>query len=397
MERQKRPKKEAISRVLKDMAQDKFQLNVHPWREVLLMRATGYPLFITSMLRFTFAIIATGRRSAKYNYPFQHRDSKGPGIFAYPQPVSDDYGLARFDSQAHAVESLLYVYMALSLVDWFPSWVLARYRHNPVWANGWTSRVVILAHALVPAVHLAIAIACQVLFTALVHNWLSSPQIQDLLDRWEELDRQPWEPSTPHPPDLPPPPPPPPRGDYVSKNPKEQEIDPVVTCVLAFVVLSAIDAFIRWTKLLVLRVLPTSWRYPDSITVCHRPVPFERPQCLEEHRKEWDGPVAAMFQKQQSRRLSFGRHTNQVVVQSSGNATTTALSHSQLNPPGNVHLAPILLRDGLRIPREYQKLFLHYFVGYMQWEIVLGFSTIGLVLNTIYLVLLQRSDRVCNR
>lgn len=361
------------------------------------MRATGYPLFIISMLRFRFAIVATGRRSAKYNYPFQHRDSKGPGIFAYPQPVSDDYGLARFDSQAHAVESLLYVYMALSLVDWLPSWVLARYRHNPVWANGWTSRVVILAHALVPAVHLAIAIACQVLFTALVHKWLSSPQIQDLLDRWEELDRQPWEPSTPLPPDLPPPPPPPPRGDYVSKNPKEQEIDPVVTCVLAFAVLSAIDTFIRWAKLLILRVLPTSWRYPDSITVCHRPVPFERPQYLEEDRKEWDGPVAAMFQKQQSRRLSFGHHTNQAVVQSSGNATTTALSHSQLNPPGNVHLTPILLRDGLRIPREYQKLFLHYFVGYMQWEIVLGFSTIGLVLNTIYLVLLQRSDRVCNR
>ncbi|CVL03796.1 uncharacterized protein FPRN_11922 [Fusarium proliferatum] len=219
------------------MAQDKFQLNVHPWREVLLMRATGYPLFIISMLRFTFAIIAAGRRCAKYNYAFQHRDSKGPGIFACPQPVSDahyvDYGLAQFDSQAHAVESLLYVYMALSLVDWFPTWVFARYRHNPVWANGWTSRFVILAHAVVPAVHLTIDFTCQVLFAALVHNWLSSPQIQDLLDRLEDLDRQPWEPSTPLPPDLPPPPSPPPRGDYVSKNPKEQEIDSVVICVLA--------------------------------------------------------------------------------------------------------------------------------------------------------------------
>ncbi|QGI68543.1 hypothetical protein CEK26_012503 [Fusarium fujikuroi] len=80
------------------MAQDKFQLNVHPWREVPLMRATGYPLFIISMLRIHLAIIATGRRRAKYNYTFQDRDSKGSGIFAYPQPVSDeryvDYGLA---------------------------------------------------------------------------------------------------------------------------------------------------------------------------------------------------------------------------------------------------------------------------------------------------------------
>ncbi|CCT72926.1 uncharacterized protein FFUJ_12823 [Fusarium fujikuroi IMI 58289] len=103
------------------MAQDKFQLNVHPWREVPLMRATGYPLFIISMLRFTSAIIATGRRRAKYNYTFQDRDSKGSGIFAYPQPVSDeryvDYGLARFDRQAHTVESLIYVYLILSLVD----------------------------------------------------------------------------------------------------------------------------------------------------------------------------------------------------------------------------------------------------------------------------------------
>lgn len=98
--------------------------------------------------------------------------------------------------------------------------------------------------------------------------------------------------------------------------------------------------------------------------------------------------------------MSFGRPATQAVAQSSGNANTTpitASSHGQPNSPGNVPLAPILLRDGLRIPREYQKLFLHYFVGYMQWEIVLGFSTIGLVLNTIYLVLLQRSNGVCNR
>ncbi|SCV39835.1 uncharacterized protein FFB14_07314 [Fusarium fujikuroi] len=313
------------------MARDKFQLNIHPWREVLLMHATAYPLFIVSMLRSYFAAVAIDKRHAKYNYGFQHRDSDGPGIFAYPQPVSDeryvDYGLARFDSQAQTVESLIYVYLTLSLVDWFPSWILARYRHNPVWANGWTSRFVLLAHALVPAVHLAIAIACQVIFAALVHNWLSSPRIRDLLDRWEELDRQPWEPSTPLPPDLPPPPPPPSRGDYISKNPKEQEIDPVVTCVLAFVVLSAVDAYIRWVKLLVLRVLPTSWRFPDSITVCHRAIPPEGLQYLEEDRKEWNGLVAAMFEKQQSRRLSFGRHTTQAVAQSSGNANATP------NPP----------------------------------------------------------------
>ncbi|RKL11798.1 hypothetical protein BFJ71_g279 [Fusarium oxysporum] len=170
------------------MAQDKFQLNVHPWREVLLMRATGYPLFIIRYLRFTFAIVATGRRRVKYNYTFQNRDSSGPGIFAYPQPVSDeryvDYGLAQFDNQAHAVESLLNVYLALSLVDWFPSWIFATYRHNPVWANGWVSRVSMLAHAVVPAVHLATAIACQVLFAALVDNWLSSPRVKDLLDSW---------------------------------------------------------------------------------------------------------------------------------------------------------------------------------------------------------------------
>ncbi|KAF5583675.1 uncharacterized protein FSUBG_13044 [Fusarium subglutinans] len=389
------------------MDQDIYQLKVHPWREVLLMRATGYPIFITSSLRFTFAIYAIGTRRADYSYPFPYRAPNGSGIFAYPQPVSDeryvDYGLAQFDSQAHAVDSLLCVYMVLSLVDWFPSWVLARYKHNPVWANGWTSRVVILAHALVPAVHLAIAVTCQVLFAALVNNWLSSPRIQDLLDRWEELGRQPWGPDTPLPPDLPPPPPPPPRGDYVSKNPKEVEIDPVVTCVLAFFVLSIIDVFTRWAKLLTLRVVPTSWRFPDSITVCHRPVPSDSPHYLEEDRREWDGPIAAMFQKQHSRRLSFERCTAQTAgtaPQSSGNVTTT------LNPPrghskpllsGNVPLAPILLRDGLRIPREYQKLFLHYFVGYIQWEIVLGFSTIELVLNTVYLVLLLRSNRVCNR
>ncbi|KAF5563625.1 hypothetical protein FPHYL_5116 [Fusarium phyllophilum] len=386
------------------MVQDKFQLNVHPWREVLLMRATGYPLCITSILRFTFAIYAIGRRRAEYNYSFQHRDSNGPGIFAYPQPVSSeryvDYGLAQFDSQAYAVESLLNVYMTLSLFDWFPSWVFARYRGNPVWTNGWTSRVAILAHALVPAVHLALAITCQVLFTDLVHNWLSSPRIKDLLDRWEELDRQPWGPNTPPPSDLPPPPPPPPRGDYISKNPKELEIDPVVTCILAFVVLSAIDVFIRWVKILTLRVVPTSWRFPDSITTCHRSVLSESPHFLEEDRREWDGPIAAMFEKQQSRRLSFGRPTTQPVAQSSGNANTTPSilpSHGLLNPPGNVPLAPILLRDGLRIPREYHRLFLHYFVGYMQWEVVLGFATIELVLNTTYLLLLQRSNRVCNR
>ncbi|KAL5593173.1 hypothetical protein FOBRF1_012275 [Fusarium oxysporum] len=386
------------------MAQDKFQLNVHPWREVLLMRATGYPLFIISLLRFTFAIIATGRRRAKYNYTFQNRDSSGPGIFAYPQPVSDeryvDYGLTQFDNQAHAVESLFYVYLTLSLVDWFPSWIFARYRHNPVWANGWVSRVSILAHAVVPAVHLAIAIACQVLFAALVDNWLSSPRVKDLLESWEELDRRPYEPNTPLPSDLPPPPPPPPRGDHISRNPKEREIDPVVTCVLAFVVLSSIDASIRWAKLLTLRVLPTSWRFPDSITMCHRPIPAESPQELEEYRREWDGPVAAMFQKQQSRRLSFGRRTTQSAAQSSGNANTPSSpppGHGQPNPQGNVPLAPILLRDGLRIPREYQRLFLHYFVGYIQWEVVLGFAAIELVLNTIYLVLLQRSNRVCNR
>ncbi|KAF5989557.1 hypothetical protein FBULB1_843 [Fusarium bulbicola] len=388
------------------MTQNKFQLKVHPWREVLLMRATGYPLFITSILRLHFAAVAIAIRRENYNYGFQHRDSNGPGIFAYPQPVSDEryveYGLAQFDSQAHAVESLICVYMALSLVDWFPSWVFARYRHNPVWANGWTSRVVILAHALVPGVHLAIAITCQVLFTALVHNWLSVPRVKDLLDRWEELDRQSWGPNTSlsH---LPPPPPPPPRGDHISKNPKEREIDPVVTCVLAFVVLSAIDVFIRWAKLLTLRVVPASWRFPDSITVCHRPVPYDSPHYLEEDRREWDGPIAAMFQKQQSRRLSFERCTAQkagTAPESSGNVTKT------LNLPpgdgqsllsGNVPFAPIILRDGLRIPKEYQKLFLHYFVGYMQWEIVLGFSTIGLVLNTVYLVVLQRSNRVCNR
>ncbi|KAG4282032.1 hypothetical protein FPRO06_10935 [Fusarium proliferatum] len=379
------------------MAKDKFQLNVHPWRKVLLMRATGYPLFIVSMLRTYFAAVAIDKRHAKYNYGFQRKDSDSPGIFAYPQPVSDeryvDYGLARFDNQAHTVESLIYVYLTLGLVDWFPSWILARYRYNPVWANEWTSRFVILAHALVPAVHLAIAIACQVIFAALVNNWLTSPRIRDLLDRWEELDKQPWGPSTPLPPDLPPPPPPPPRGDYISKNPKEREIEPVVTCVLAFVVLSAIDAFI-------LRVIPTSWRYPDSITVCHRPVRSESLQCLEEDRKEWNGPVAAMFEKPQSRRLSLGRPTTQAVAQSSGNANATpnpAPSHGQLSSPGNVHLTPILLRDGLQIPREYQKLFLHYFVGYMKWEIVLGFSTIELVLNTIYLLLLRRSKHVCNR
>ncbi|SCN77038.1 uncharacterized protein FFB20_05458 [Fusarium fujikuroi] len=229
------------------MAKDKFQLNVHPWREVLLMRATGYPLFIVSMLRTYFAAVAIDKRHAKYNYGFQHKDSDSPGIFAYPQPVSDeryvDYDLARFDNQAHTVESLIYVYLTLGSVDWFPSWILARYRYNPVWANEWTSRFVILAHALVPAVHLAIAIACQVIFAALV----------------EDLDKQPWGPGTPLPPDLPPPPPPPPpRGDYISKNPKEREIDPVVTCVLAFVVLSAIDAFIPWAKLLILRVFPAS-------------------------------------------------------------------------------------------------------------------------------------------
>ncbi|KAL9564418.1 hypothetical protein ACKAV7_011609 [Fusarium commune] len=385
------------------MAQDKFQLNVHPWREVLLMRAAGYPLFITSLLRFTFAVVAIDRRRAKYNYTFQNRDSSGPGIFAYPQPISDesyvDYGLAQFDNQAHAVESLLYVYFALGLVDWFPSWIFARYRHNPVWANGWTSRVIILAHAVVPAVHLAIAIACQVLFAALVDNWLNSPRVRDLLDSWEELDTRPYEPNTPLPSDLPPPPPPPPRGDYISQNPKEREIDPVVTCVLAFVVPSAIDASIRWAKLLTLRVLPTPWRFPDSTTICHRPIPAQNPQELEEDRREWDGPVAAMFQKQQSRRLSFGRRTIQSAAQCSGNTNTTSSPHSghgQPNPQGNVTLAPIL-RDGLQIPREYQRPFLHYFVGYMQWEVVLGFAAIELVLNTIYLVLLQRSNRVCNR
>ncbi|KAF5648569.1 hypothetical protein F52700_885 [Fusarium sp. NRRL 52700] len=359
------------------------------------------------MLRLYFAAVAIDIRRKKYNYPFQHRDSNGPGIFAYPQPVSDeryvDYGLAQFDGQAHAVESLLYVYMTLSLVDWFPSWVFARYRHNPVWPNGWTSRVAILAHALVPTVHLAIAITCQLLFTALVSNWLSSPRIQDLLDRWEELDRQPRGPDTPLPPDLPPPPPPPPRGDYVSKNPREQEIDPVVTCVLAFVILSAIDVFIRWAKLLTLRVFPTSWRFPDSITLCHRPVPSGSLHYLDEDRREWDGPIAAMFQKQQSRRLSFGHCTTQtasVAPQSSGNVNTTlnpSPGHSQPLLSGNVPLAPVLLRDSLRIPKEYQKLFLHYFVGYMQWEIVLGFSTIGLVLNTVYLAVLPMSNRLCNR
>jgi hypothetical protein len=88
------------------------------------------------------------------------------------------------------------------------------------------------------------------LFAALVDNWLSSPRVKDWLDSWEELDRRPYEPNTPLPSDLPPPPPPPPQSDYISRNPKEREIDPVVTCVLAFVVLSSIDASIRWAKLL---------------------------------------------------------------------------------------------------------------------------------------------------
>ncbi|EWZ85338.1 hypothetical protein NW765_006969 [Fusarium oxysporum] len=355
------------------MAQDKFQLNVHPWREVLLMRATGYPLFIIRYLRFTFAIVATGRRRVKYNYTFQNRDSSGPGIFASPQPVSDeryvDYGLAQFDNQAHAVESLLNVYLAFSLVDWFPSWIFARYRHNPVWANG---RHCLPSPIRGPSRQLA--------------QFTTSEKLAGLV---EELDRRPYEPNTPLPSDLPPPPPPPPRGAYISQNLKEREIDPVFTCVLAFVVLSSIDASIRWAKILTLRVLPTSWRFPDSITICHRPIPAESPQELEEYRREWDGPVASIFQKQQSRRLSFGRRTTQSAAQSSGNANTPSSpspGHGQPNPRGNVPLAPILLRDGLRILREYQRLFLYYFVGYMQWEVILGFAAIELVLNTIYLI-----------
>ncbi|KAM5371420.1 hypothetical protein ACJA88_009407 [Fusarium oxysporum] len=360
------------------MAQGKFQFNVHPWRKVLLMRATGYPLFIIRYLRFTFAIIATGRRRAKYNYTFQNRDSSGPGIFAYPQPVSDeryvDYGLTQCDNQAHTVESLFYVYLTLSLVDWFPSWIFARYRHNPVWANG-------PIHG--PSRQLA--------------QFTTSERLAGLVGgAGQKTIRT----KHPLPSDLPPPPPPPPRGAYISQNPKEREIDPVFTCVLAFVVLSSIDASIRWAKLLTLRVLPTSWRFPDSITICHRPIPAKSPQELEEYRREWDGPVAAMFQKQQSRRLIFGRRSTQSAAQSPGNANTLSSpppGHSQPNPRRNVLLAPILLRDGLRIPREYQRLFLHYFVSYMQWEVVLGFAAIELVLDTIYLVLLQRSNRVCSR
>lgn len=216
----------------------------------------------------------------------------------------------------------------------------------------------------------------------------------------EELDRRPYEPNTPLPSDLPPPPPPPPRGAYISENLKEREIDPVFTCVLAFVVLSSIDASIRWAKILTLRVLPTSWRFPDSITICHRPIPAESPQELEEYRREWDGAVASIFQKQQSRRLSFGRRTTQSAAQSSGNANTPSSpspGHGQPNPRGNVPLASSLLRDGLRILREYQRLFFYYFVGYMQWEVVLGFAAIELVHNTIYLALLQRSNRVYSR
>ncbi|KAF5724595.1 hypothetical protein FMUND_638 [Fusarium mundagurra] len=182
--------------------------------------------------------------------------------------------------------------------------------------------------------HLAIAITCQVLFTALVHKWLSATRIKDLLARWEELDRPSWGPNTPLS-DLPPPPPPPPRGDHTIKNPKEREIDPVVTFVLALVVLSAIDVFIRWAKLLALRVLPTPWRFPDSITTCHRPVYSEGLHFLEEDRREWDGPMAAMFQKQQGRRLSFGRRATQSIgtaAQPSGHANTTSIAH-----PGHVN------------------------------------------------------------
>jgi hypothetical protein len=150
--------------------------------------------------------------------------------------------------------------------------------------------------------------------------------VKDWLDSWEELDRRPYEPNTPLPSDLPPPPPPPPQSDYISRNPKEREIDPVVTCVLAFVVLSSIDASIRWAKLL-----------PQvTVNLTHEGM------CLL---------LPSFFV------MASGSQGND---KDSFSATSLATCN-------------------------------------MQWEVVLGFAAIELVLNTTYLVLLQRSNRVCSR
>lgn len=321
--------------------------------------------------------MAIASRSDPVRYDFSNFTYHGPGVFADPQPESPlASGLSQYDGQTDVIGLLLKTTATLSIFDWIPYFLLSRRKDNPVWANGWRARVIILAHAPGSPLQLSVAIYCQILASSLARNWVQAPGFREYMEHITE--------QYPRRPDL---------------DPKLVEIDPWLSLIQFVTLISVIEAATRWAKLLMLRVFPTTWRLrahqvPGYQHVAGNEGTYES-EALDPNQS---GPLARLLLKQQNRRMSIEHVINYGSVT---DVERSQVPKSQANQgcPSHLRNSPIgttaFYQRNLTIPRQHRALFFYAFVGTGDWGLTVILQTVQLMLNSVHRAFTQRPERTC--
>lgn len=167
----------------------------------------------------------------------------------------------------------------------------------------------------------------------------------------------------------------------------------------ALAIVPIIDATMRWAKLLTLWVIPTTWGFRQRRKASHLDTPYE----LENIQAETGGPVAMLFLKQQNRRMSVEHQNTEAIARPSDSVRPARVAFEPQvgmaagpgTGTGSPTRASVYICRSARVPREYHRLFLNWFIGPSAWNWTLFCFGAHLLCNLIHFGLMQRPSHTC--